>query len=301
MAAAGKESENNKKTQSRKNTSDLIARASKRTTAASTATVTTSTTTATATDTATAGAEETLEGAGSVEVSGQCSHRKEEPPPLIAKEDRFFYTDTSFLGVSLPVSLRLAKLLKWDKHLRGRGSIPLRPGAVASSGNLTVYDILVEFSEYYKTRGQQPSPTSGKAKVEPPARLSFQEVNELNEDLEKFFNLALTNCLLYRCERQQQFVKGSSSASIGSLPPQKDFSRQEQFGAVHLLRLLVSMPELLASSYPQHLTMTSSSKERDSGILWGPVEKIQFHVTELLEFLNHNNSYFKDILRKAEV
>lgn len=69
--------------------------------------------------------------------------------------------------------------------------------------------------------------------------------SEVAAGLKVYFNKALGNNLLYRFERGQytSLIKAHAAKANSSTPP---FEPSTVYGAEHLLRLFVNLPELLA-------------------------------------------------------
>ena len=143
----------------------------------------------------------------------------------------------------LPQGMKLRLIEDWERVTRERKLVPLPRDA-------TVGSILTDF-------------LAAKAKHKTQERL----YGEVCDGLKSYFNQAIGTVLLYKYERKQfNEMKGAH----------KDKSPAEIYGAEHLLRLFVKLPDLLgyAKLQREHLTVLVSK------------------LTEMLKFLQTNKAKY---------
>lgn len=157
-------------------------------------------------------------------------------------------------NLRLPQSIKLKLIEDWERITREKKLVPL-------PAKTTVASLL---DDYFQAKSK---------------RNSHERLyGEVCDGIRTYFNQALPAILLYKFERRQL-------KDLKAKEELKDKPLVEMYGAEHLLRLFVKLPELLAHSKMQreHLTVLVAK------------------LTELLKFVQTNKSkYFADEYQPAD-
>ncbi|KAG0636656.1 MRG-domain-containing protein [Tuber brumale] len=183
-----------------------------------------------------AGSEDLPGASGTLPPRGQKRGRELE----IEKEEDFMKRHD--IKITIPDNLKALLVDDWENVTKNQQLVPL-------PRNPSVTQILQKYRE------SMPKKREGSADMD-----IFEEVIA---GLKLYFDKSLGTILLYRFERQQYM-------EIRKEHPGKEPS--ELYGAEHLLRLFVSMPELLA-----HTNMDPQS-----------VSKLREHIEDFIRFLGKN-------------
>lgn len=184
-----------------------------------------------------AGSEDPVIGPGSsLPPRGQKRGREIE----IEKEED--YLKRNDIKIPIPDILKAYLVDDWENVTKNQQLVPL-------PRNPTVSEILEKY------RNSVPKKRSGSAEAD--------IFDEIIAGLKLYFDKSLGTILLYRFERQQYL-------EIRKEHPGKEPS--DLYGGEHLLRLCVSMPELLA-----HTNMDSQA-----------MSKLRDHIEEFVKFLGRN-------------